>query len=72
MKTIESVINSNKKVYVRMGSDEICKRFFSQAEKEGFLFGREKPSLLAALKKLKSMVLSAPRKEVEKRKEEVR
>ena len=44
MKTIESVINSNKKVYVRMGSDEICKRFFSQAEKEGFLFGREKPS----------------------------
>lgn len=44
MKTIESMINRNKKVYVRMGNDEICKRFFSQAEKEGFLFGGEKPS----------------------------
>ena len=44
MKTIESLINVNKKVYVRMGSDEICKQFFSQAEKEGFLFGGEKPT----------------------------
>jgi hypothetical protein len=34
--------------------------------------GRKKPSLLAALKKLKSVVASIPRKEVEKRKEEVR
>ena len=44
MKTIESLINSNKKVYVRMSSDEICKAFFAQAEKEGFLFGGEKPT----------------------------
>ena len=39
MKTITSLINANKKVYVRMSSDEICKAFFAQAEKEGFLFG---------------------------------
>ena len=44
MKTIESLINANKKVYVRMNSDEICKRFFAQAESEGFLFGGEKPT----------------------------
>ena len=44
MKTIESLINANKKVYVRMSSDEICKAFFVQAEKEGFLFGGEKPT----------------------------
>ena len=34
--------------------------------------GREKPSLLEALKKLKDMVASIPRKDAEKRKEEVR
>ena len=44
MKTITSLINANKKVYVRMSSDEICKAFFAQAENEGFLFGDEKPT----------------------------
>ena len=44
MKTITSLINANKKVYVRMSSDEICKAFFAQAENEGFLFGGEKPT----------------------------
>ena len=44
MKTIESLINKNKKVYVRMSSAEICKAFFAQAEKEGFLFGGVKPT----------------------------
>ena len=44
MKTITSLINANKKVYVRMSSDEICKAFFAQAEKEGFLFGGVKPT----------------------------
>ena len=29
MKTITSLINANKKVYVRMSSDEICKAFFA-------------------------------------------
>ena len=44
MKTITSLINANKKVYVRMSSDEICKAFFAQAEKEEFLFGGIKPT----------------------------
>ena len=44
MKTIESLINTNKKVYVKMSSDEICKAFFEQAEREGFTFGGEKPT----------------------------
>ena len=44
MKTITSLIDANKKVYVRMSSDEICKAFFVQAENEGFLFGGEKPT----------------------------
>lgn len=44
MKTIESLINTNKKVYVKMSGDKICKAFFSQAENEGFLFGGEKPT----------------------------
>ena len=44
MKTIESLINANKKVYVRMSSDEICKAFCAQAENEGFLFGGMKPT----------------------------
>ena len=44
MKTIESLINTNKKVYVKMNSDEICKQFFTQAEREGFTFGGEKPT----------------------------
>lgn len=39
MKSIESLINTNKKVYVRMKNDGICKAFFTQAENEGFLFG---------------------------------
>ncbi len=39
MKTIKSLINPNKKVYVKMNSADNCKRFFSIAEKEGFLFG---------------------------------
>lgn len=39
MKTIESLINPNGKVYVKMNSADDCKRFFSLAEKEGFLFG---------------------------------
>lgn len=38
MKTIESLITQNKKVYVKMNSSDDCKRFFSLAEKEGFLF----------------------------------
>ncbi len=45
MKTIESLINANKKVYVKMSSDEICKVFFEQAEREGFTFGGEKPTV---------------------------
>ena len=44
MKTIESLVNASKKVYVHMSSDEICRRFFAQAEREGFLFGGEKPT----------------------------
>ena len=44
MKTITSLIDANKKVYVRMSSAEICKAFFAQVEKEGFLFGDEKPT----------------------------
>lgn len=39
MKTIESLINPSKKVYVKMNGADDCKRFFSLAEKEGFLFG---------------------------------
>ena len=39
MKTIKSLINPGKKVYVKMNSADDCKRFFSLAEKEGFLFG---------------------------------
>ena len=39
MKTIRSIINQNKKVYVKLSDDETCKRFYVQAEKEGFLFG---------------------------------
>ena len=44
MKTITSLINTSKKVYVRMSSDEICKAFFAQLAKEGFLFGGVKPT----------------------------
>ena len=44
MKTIESLINASKKVYVRMSSDEVCRRFFVLAEREGFLFGGENPT----------------------------
>ena len=44
MKTVESLINANKKVYVRMSSDVFCRQFFAQAEREGFLFGGEKPT----------------------------
>ena len=44
MKTIESLINTNKKVYVKMSSDEICKAFLEQAERKGFTFGGEKPT----------------------------
>ena len=39
MKTIKSLINPDKKVYVKMNGADDCKRFFSLAEKEGFLFG---------------------------------
>ena len=39
MKTIKSLINPDKKVYVKMISADNCKRFFCLAEKEGFLFG---------------------------------
>ena len=35
MKTIESLINPDKKVYVKMNGADDCKRFFSLAEKEG-------------------------------------
>ena len=45
MKTITSLIDANKKVYVKMSSDEICNAFFAQAEKEGFLFGGVKPTV---------------------------
>ena len=38
MKTIKSLINPDKKVYVKMNSADDCKRFFSLAEKEGLLF----------------------------------
>ena len=39
MKTIKSLINPDKKVYVKMNNADDCKRFFYLAEKEGFLFG---------------------------------
>ena len=39
MKTIKSLINPDKKVYVKMNSADDCKRFFYLAEKGGFLFG---------------------------------
>ena len=39
MKTIKSLINPDKKVYVKMNGADNCKRFFSLAEKEEFLFG---------------------------------
>ena len=39
MKTIKSLINPDKKVYVKMNGADNCKRFFCLAEKEGFLFG---------------------------------
>ena len=39
MKTIENLINPSKKVYVKMNGTDACERFFSLAEKEGFLFG---------------------------------
>ena len=39
METIKSLINPDKKVYVKMNSADDCKRFFSLAEKEEFLFG---------------------------------
>ena len=32
MKTFESLINTSKKVYVKMKNDEIFKAFFAQAE----------------------------------------
>lgn len=38
MKTIDSILNTNKKVYVKMKSEEICKRFFEKAEREDFIF----------------------------------
>ena len=38
MKTIKSLINPDKKVYVKMNNADDCKRFFCLAEKEGFLF----------------------------------
>ena len=44
MKTIETLINASKKVYVHMSSDEVCCRFYAQAEREGLLFGGEKPT----------------------------
>ena len=44
MKTIKSLINPDKKVYVKMKGAADCKRFFYLAEKEGFLFsGGAKP-----------------------------
>lgn len=39
MKTFESLINTSKKVYVKMKNDEIFKAFFAQAENQGFIFG---------------------------------
>ena len=33
MKTIESLINPDKKVYVKMNNADDCKRFFYLAEK---------------------------------------
>ena len=39
METIKSILNTNKKVYVKMKSEEICKHFFEEAEREGFSFG---------------------------------
>ena len=38
MKTIKNLINPDKKVDVKMNNADDCKRFFSLAEKEGFLF----------------------------------
>lgn len=52
--------------------EKVMNEYSAKCMKRKNEIGREKPSLLAALKKLKSMVQSAPRKEVEKRKEEVR
>ena len=45
MKTITSLINPSKNVYVKMNGAGDCERFFSLAEKEGFLFsGGAKPA----------------------------
>ena len=45
MKTIERLINASKKIYVRMSSDEICRRFFAQAEREA----KKEPSDIIAV-----------------------
>ena len=52
--------------------EKVMNEYSAKCMKRKNEIGREKTRLLAALKRLKSVMLSAPRKEVEKRKEEVR
>ena len=52
--------------------EKVMNEYSAKCIKKEKEVGRKKPSLLAAQKKLKAAVASIPRKEVEKRKEEVR
>ena len=52
--------------------EKVMNEYSAKRKKRKNDISREKTSLLSAFMKSKSMVLSAPRKEVEKRKEEVR
>lgn len=38
MRNVSELLNQNGRVYVYLSSEEICDRFLSDAEKEGFTF----------------------------------
>ena len=44
MRTIKRFINQNYKVYFFMKNEEICRRFYQNAEAEGITFGGDKPT----------------------------
>ena len=44
MRTIKRFINQNYKVYFFMKDEEICRRFYQDAEAEGITFGGDKPT----------------------------
>lgn len=52
--------------------EKVMNEYSAKCMKKEKEVGRKKPSLFATLKKLKAAIASIPRKEVEKRKEEVR